>query len=619
MKKYILASTALLAATVASAQTTNQVVVSATRIDTPIEQIGSSISVIDASDIKMQNAGNAQDALRLIPGIQETQSGGPGTASSVFIRGANANQTLVLIDGIRVNSNTTGSFNLSSLPSDAIERIEVLRGPQSALHGADAIGGVINIVTKKGAKKAFGGSASMAVGEKGYRTGNLHLYGGGKIVDFNTSVSFQGLEEYDIAANYGGSEDDPYRGLSLHSGLGLNFLNDGRADLSLLYNNTKNDIDTGAPWPNWWQVDDLDRSTKKEFWASSLAISKPIGDRYTQNLSAGFNLTDTKGENDAAREYRFKTWNADFSAQGDIGIFEGDSVIDTLSVGYDFRHSEAKNDGNYAAETRDQHALFLSNLWKLNETLFITLGGRYDEFSDIDGQASGNAAISYFVLEGTRLHGSLGTGYKAPTMNDLYWPTTPWSGGNPNLDPEKSVSFDIGIEETLFDGGVVADITYFQNAIEDLIVWAPDGGGFWTPTNLDEANIKGAEASLAIKPTDNLTTRIFYTFTDAEDATTGNELARRAKHSGGASAEWQYNSKGSLYADLTCIGERFDNAANTRELDEYFLVGIGARYALSDSAMVTLHISDLLDEYYETAGGYGPVGRVASAGVEVNF
>ena len=615
MNKRTLYTAAVLAAASANAESTplaadtaapqNQIVVSATRIETPIEHVGSSISVISAEDIARRNAQNLQEAILLLPGIQISANGGPGTASSIFIRGAESDHVLVLINGVRVNSNTSGDFEFSSLPVDMVERIEVLRGPQSGLYGSDALGGVISITTKKGAATPLTGSAGISFGELGYVSGRASLQGGNEVADFFASLSFYGLDDHDIAKNSGGTEDDPYDRTSAYGGFGLNFAGDGRADLTLLYVEDDSELDGfgGADDP-------LENSRKKKLFAA-LSASKPITDTYSQKVSAGYSKQEYTGFN--AGPVDFTTEDYDASLQADVTPFEND----TLSVGYDFRRSEAENVGNFDKQSRDQHAAFLNNQWAWQESLFINVGGRYDDFSDIDGKATWKSSASWFALEDTRLHGSVGTGYRAPTMNDLYF-----TFGEPPrtyLEPEQSQSFDIGVEQALLDGKLIGDVTFFQSDVEDLIAWEEVSPGVWQPDNVAEAEIQGVEVSLACSPIDALLVRLFYTYTDAEDVDTGLELPRRALHSGGASLNWQYSEKGNIYSDVVYSGNRYDDVANTVRLEDYVEVGLGTSFALNPTARIVAHISNLFDENYETAAGFGTVGRVASAGVEFSF
>jgi vitamin B12 transporter len=596
---------------------TNRIVVTATRIETPIEETGSSISVVDQTQLIQQQPKNTHAALKQTSGIQLIQSGGPGTASSTFIRGANANHTLVLVNGVRVNSNTDGGFNLSQIPVDSIERIEVLKGTQSALYGADAIGGVVNIITKKGGNKPLSGSASTAIGEKGYSEEILTLSGGNEIVDFMSSLSYSELNGYDIAdnKNNNGSENDPTRRLSLFNDLGFNFAEDGRADLTVLYNRNCTEIDNLGAWPNYWQVDDPDRDTESEQWLTSLNVSKPVTERYTQNLRFSYNKEETIGRDNGAQDYLFETKNYGVSEQSDFQILEND----TLSAGYEFRRFEAENSGSYEAQSIDQNSVFLSNHLELYERLFVTLGTRFDHYSEFDSQATWNAAASFLALENTRLHGNIGTGYKVPTMNDLYWPADAWSAGNPDLSPEKSKSFDVGVEQTLLDGKLIADATYFRSKITDMIVWAETAPWFWQPSNVNEAEIQGVELSLTAKPVEDFSTTAWYTLTDAQDANTGKELARRARHTAGLTANWEYSSKGSVFAGCTYTGNRYDDADNTREMDGFVTVDVGTRYKLTDMFSVFASVNNLFDKQYETAAGYGTIGRLASAGLKAEF
>ncbi len=596
---------------------TNQTVITATRIKTPIEQVGSSISVIDSVRLKQQQPKTVQDALNQTLGLQLVQNGGPGTASSVFMRGANANHTLVLVNGVRINSNTAGDAPLSRIPTESIERIEILKGTQSALYGSDAIGGVINIITKKGVNAPLSGSISLAIGEKGYSEEILSLTGGNEILDFVSSFSYSELNGYDIAdhKNNKGTEDDRSRRLSFFTDVGLNFLEDGRADLTVLYSRNDTDLDNTAFWPNYWQVDDPDRDAKTEQWVTSLDVSKPITERYTQSLRASYTQEKNTGQDNGMQEYLFQTKTYGLTAQSDLQVLDND----TLSLGYEARRYEAQNEGNFDEEQIDQHSAFISNQLDLYETLFITLGGRYDDYSAFDSRMTWNAAASWFVQETTRIHGNIGTGYKVPAMNDLYWPADATGSGNSDLSPETSTSFDLGIEQALLEDRLVADITYFKSTIKDMIVWAETSPWFWQPSNLSQAEIQGVEVSLTAKPIDHLSTTAWYTYTDATDAETGNELARRAKHTAGLSANLDYSKRGSVYAGCTYTGERYDDGDNTRQMGGFVTVNTGTHYQVSDRFSVFASVENLLDKQYETAAGYGIVGRLASVGVKGKF
>lgn len=594
-----------------------QTVVTATRIETPIEQTGSSIELLSSKQIEQQQSKSVQSALTQVPGVQFAQNGGPGTASSVFMRGANANHTLVLVNGVRVNSNTDGAFNLSMIPTESIERIEVLRGTQSALYGSDAIGGVINIITKKSPDKPLSGSLSTAVGEKGYREQVANLAGNNGVLDFLTTLSYSELNGFDIADNRKnkGSENDPWRRLSSYTDVGATFAEDGRADLTFLYNRNQTELDKTASWPNYWQVDDPDRDSQTEQWLTSFNVSKPITELYSQSLLVSHNKEQTTGNNNGTQEYLFETENIGLTEQSDFQILEND----TLSAGYEFRRYDAENKDTFKADPIDQHSAFLSNQLNLYDRLFVTLGGRHDYFSAFDGENTWNAAASWLALDNTRVHSSVGTGYKIPTMNDLFWPNDGWSSGNPDLNPESSRSFDVGVEQTLIESNCVADITYFQSQINDMIIWSETSPWFWQPSNVNQADIKGTELSLTARPVESLTTKAFYTFTVAEDAETGLDLPRRARHKAGTSANWDYSQRGSIYAACNFTGARYDNSANTRDLASFITVDVGTRYRLTKIFSVFANVENLCDTRYETAAGYGVVGRLASAGVKGEF
>jgi vitamin B12 transporter len=581
--------------------------VTATRLESAIDATGSSISVITADQIKRQNAKDLQQALKLTPGLNINANGGPGTVSGVHIRGAESDHTLVLINGMRVNSNTDGGFDFSAIPADMIESIEVVRGPQSGLYGSDAMGGVINVITRKGTSTPLGASATLTAGELGMVEGSINLYGGNATIDFNSALSYYTLQDHDIAKNNDGTEDDPYERLSLYNNIGLNVAGDGRADLSIWYVKDDSDLDAYQGMDN-----PLDHSEKEKTFVS-LSASKPFSEIYTQSLKVGYSRQTYEGfvSGMFGGINEFETDSYDASLQADITVADSD----TFSIGYDTRLTEAENAGNFDKEDRTQHAVFIRNAWNWHEALYLNLSGRYDSYSDIDDKATWKADASWYALASTRLHGSVGTAYRAPTMNDIYF--TYGGPARDYLEPEESLSFDIGLQQYWMDDKLMADITYFQSDIEELIEWTPTspGSAVWEPRNVAEAEIRGVEVRASIKPSKVFDANAFVTFLDTENPDTGKELARRADINAGVSVYWNYCDCGSIYSDVTYTGSAYDDADNLTELDSYTLIGLGTRYQIRDGLEIFGHISNLTDEDYETAAGYGTVGRIASIGV----
>ena len=615
----ICAATLPLVATAAAPQsdtpplTLSPVVVSASRSTESASRLGSSVTVIEGDDLSIMGAHSVLEALRQVPALQVTVNGGPGTTSGIFLRGTETRHTLILIDGVRVNSNTTGGFDLGTIPTAVVERIEVLRGPQGAMYGSDAIGGVINIITRKGSRDAMvGGEVRLAAGEQGLIDGSAAVTGGNDRFDYRLAATYYELTGHNISReSAGNSENDAHERMSLSGAVGGAFLGDGRADLSILFQDEKTELDGG------WGIsaDDPDRYTESEKLFTALKIGKPINERYTQHLTLAYNEQQFDGYDDGMQEYSYLTENIEAGLQADLDVVEDHS----LSVGYTFLEQQAENEGNYAGETLSNHGIYLEDLWEIADGVDVNLGLRYDDWSEFDGRTTYRLGGSWLAAAQTRLYGTLATGYKVPTLNDLYWPTSAWSSGNPDLKPEKSQNIDLGVEQSSPDGRLTGRVTAFYNQIDDLITWADGGVGVWLPQNVDEAEITGVECTALAQLTASLLLTGDYTYTDGEDKATGNELARRAKHLGGLGVRWQCLSTVLLSADARYVGSSYEDAANTEKLDGYTLVNIGGEWAVAANAEIFANVNNLFDENYETALGYQSLGRLASAGAKVRF
>ena len=594
------------------------VIVTATRTEANPNVLGSSVTVITAEELANNRVTTVLEALRAVPGLDVVQSGGPGRITSVFIRGHNSEHTRVMLDGVRLNSSTGGGYDLGNIAVNNIERIEIVRGPQSALYGSDAIAGVVNIITKRG-REGIHGSVEGAAGTKGYRSGGLSLSGGNEFGDFSIGYTGNRFDGTSVAAEeLGNTEEDGWQNHGLSGRVGLNFLDDGRTDLFLNYNDDTSDLD-GFVWPN--PSDDPNYERERESVSGKLQLSKPILDWYTQTLSVGLAREDLTGDDPdtAANRYEITSETRTLSAKADFFPFEGD----TLSLGYDFERQAGENPGNNIDESLDIHSFLIQNHWTYQDTASFTAGIRHDDHETFGGETTFRLAGSAKVPGmGTRFHGSYGTGFRAPTLNDLYWPNTGWAVGNPNVTAETSKSLDIGIEQSLLGDRVVADVTYFQSKVENLIQWAGTGPNWWDPwmpQNVAEAEINGVETTLALRPTADLDLRLGYTYTDHEDATTGAELARRPRHRYSASANYRFIERANVNLSVIHVGRRYDDAANAEKLAPYTRVDLAASYDVTDHVQVFGRIENLFDEDYEEARGFGVAGRYAFAGLKLSF
>jgi vitamin B12 transporter len=592
-------------------------VVTATRTPEDPRTLGSSTTIVTAEELEDLRVDTVLQALRQAAGIDVVQQGGPGRTTSVFIRGHNSQHTLVLIDGVRLNNNAGGGFDFANLPVSNIERIEIVRGAQSALYGSEAIGGVINIITKRGGD-GLHGSVEGAMGTKGYRSGGLSLNGGNGVGDFSVAYRGTRLDGNTVAAeDLGNSEEDEWINHSLSGRFGLNFLEDGRADLTLNYTDDMAELDSFLPFP----ADDPNYEQERRAFTGGLAVSKPLTDWYTHNLNLGFAWDRIKGEDPdtAVNNYEITSETRSLSTKADFFPFEGD----TLSLSYDFEGQHGKDPGSAVDKSLDIHSFLVQNHYVHGDTATLTAGVRYDDHEVFGSETTFRLAGSLRApATGTRFHASYGTGFRAPTLNDLYWTATAWALGNPNLGPETSKGFDIGVEQPFLEGKAVADVTYFQSEVEDLIQWAATGPNWWDPwmpQNVADAEISGVETSLTLHPVSKLDLRFAYTYTEPEDKGTGKDLARRAQHSGSATATYRFLENARVTVSATHVGKRYDDVANATELDRYTRIDVAASYDITESLQVFGRVENVTDEEYEEVAGHGVIGRYGFAGVRLSF
>jgi vitamin B12 transporter len=499
------------------------VVVTATRFEERLEEIGASITLVPDAVIEAQGYRTVEEALRAVPGVEVQRSGSPGRVTTVRIRGAGPAQVQVLIDGVRVKSTTSGDFDFADLPLDDVERIEVVRGPQSTLYGADAIGGVINIITRRGrgAPRAF-----VDVEAGNYDTFRERVGVSGGLGPWNLSL---GVSRLDFGGQF---PNDEHSLTSVNGRLGLALPNRGEVALvgramdghrGIAFRTVFPDFDRNReqddrvallslewrqPWTAWYET---------ALRLSAVRASLTFRDPAEPSDPGGFAF-----RSDIESERR----EVDWVHRIDLGR------LDTVTAGFEYRREEGTNRGLFTATT-DTWAVFLQNQLRLFERLTLTGGVRHDDNSAFGGETTARAAASYLLrATDTRLKASWAQGFRAPTFNELFFPGFPPCGpfGNRALRPEESESWDAGVEQHLWARRVRLGLTFFRNDFTDLIQTALiDPANFcFQAQNVGRARTQGVEVEASVAPIDGLLVALAYTHTDTEDRATGGPLRRFA-------------------------------------------------------------------------------------------
>ncbi|MCF1181879.1 TonB-dependent vitamin B12 receptor [Marichromatium gracile] len=594
------------------AQTDSQVleptVVTATRTAEPAGETLATVSVIDRAEIERRQARSVPDLLRTLPGVSIAQSGGPGQSASVMLRGTNADHVLVLVDGVRVGSATLGTTSLQDLPVDQIERIEVVRGPRSSLYGSEAIGGVIQIFTRRGGG-ALTPRFSVGVGELGTASVSGGLSGGGEHAWFNLGANFEQTDGINACAGrpfpYAGcGVDQPDRdGYSSHgvsARAGYAFNERAEVEFHLLSAESANDFDGSVFSGN------QARSSQQVFGAN--ATLRPL-DAWTLTLTAGRSWDDYRVfYDDAAAAVfdqfvdRFQTERDSLSLQSDVTIAAGQLV----SLGVDYVDDRVSGTVDYAEDARDNLGVFGQYQGSFG-AFDLKLSLRQDDNQQFGSHTTGSAALGYLFANDIQVALSYGTGFKAPTFNELYYP----GFGNTALDPEESESIELMANGPLpLPGRMRGDwqLSLYQTEIDDLIAY--DSATF-APANVDSARIRGLEASADVR-WDDWTLAGNLTLLDPENrsdgANDGNLLPRRAEQSlqldlDRTLGRWRAG------ATLQLVGERYDDLANQVDLDAYALLDLRLEYAFNPALRLQGRLANALDETYETAYLYNQPGR----------
>lgn len=613
-----------------------EVVVVANRTPVQLSRIGSSVTVLTAKDIKQSQATIASDLLEQTPGITVARTGGVGQPTSVYIRGAESDQTVIIIDGVKMTDPSLpgGGFDFENLLIGDISRIEILRGAQSTLYGSDAIGGVIDIETADPTEKTQG-SASLEGGSHDTGYGSANIGGVSGALMWRAAGSYYGTSGIPCFDQYLGGRRDCASQIGDGAGqIRYDLTPNVQLDLRGYMVSSRTDFD-GYDTPTGAFGDDSEYGKTQQgigyaglnWWSPDRSLTNRVSVQYTgsetrdydPNAPANYGDPTTEtfyGFGRNIREEYQGTWK--FSAgQVVYGAQNEHSTIATVSPFAPFIGAGTIIDSGY-----------VQGQYEVLKGLTLTAGGRYDHHSVYGGHGTGQFAAAYVLPdETTVLRASFGQGFKAPSLYQLYS-----NYGNQALQPETAHSWDAGVEHHALENRLVVSATYFERTSRDLInffdcttpspLCATEPFGYYA--NIARSYAHGVEVDGSLKATEQLSITANYTLSDTEDtspgsSTYGNELPRRPADAGNADVSYVWRFRLSTALAMRYSGPSFDDAANTIRLGGYVLLDIRTSYPINDHLEMYARVENLTDRHYEVAYQYGTLGRSGYIGARTSF
>ncbi|WP_374486192.1 TonB-dependent receptor domain-containing protein [Zoogloea sp.] len=570
------------------------VLVTATRQAQRADESLADVTVIERAQI--ERAGSTFSLPELLarqPGIQMSSSGGPGKATDIFIRGASPRQTLLIVDGMRLGSATLGTATWQDIPLSQIERIEIVRGPASALYGADAIGGVIQIFTRKG-EGAPKVDAFVGAGSYGTRETSAGVSGGTDKLSYSVRGGYAENDGYSAIYSkakqpfYYNPDKDPYRNSNLSAKASYRLADGHEVGASILYATSRNHYDSGLGFDNF--SDDV-----QNVW--NLYSRNRLSDAWTSTVRFGQSIDDAKNfASYAPNGASIKTTQQQFMWQNDVRL-----PVGTLLAAYENLHQKAVNQDTFDV-SRSVNSALLG--WTAGFGPHkVQLNARHDDNSQFGGKTTGYAGYGYQILPTLRVQGSIGNAFRAPTFNELYYP----GYGNVNLKPESAYNKEVGLLWEQHGHNVSA--TYFRNRVTNMIVNDQN----FIPQNVGSARLEGISLGYGGQLAGfDIVANI--DFLDPKDLDTDKRLQRRANKTGNLAVSRSFAAL-TVGAEWQGAGGRYDRTGETKPMGGYGLVNAFAKYALSKELGVEARANNILDKQYETALGFKTAGANVFFGV----
>ena len=611
--RYAAAALAVLPTPVFAQAADDDIVVTASGFEQPRSEAGQAIEIVGRARLDQLQSATIAQVLQTVPGVSVATRGGLGGQTSAFIRGGSSAQTLVLIDGVRINDLTSpnGAFDFGALMTGNIGRVEILRGPNSVIWGSQAIGGVVNIQSIAPVD-GFEGRLGAEFG--GYDTKRLNANIAGTKGVFEGSVGGAFVKSAGISALAGGTERDGYANATGNARLKVNISDSFTLDFRSYYNRAKVEYDSefgvGA--------NGLPVSRNRQFVGYVGAQFDMLDGRLHNRIA--YTRTDLRRIGTDPIVFSFNNFNV----RGAIDRMEYHTAFDlnealTLVAGLEYERTFASTSFEGAAPDiarNDVVSGFGQIIVRPVNGLTLTAGVRHDAYSDYGGQTTLGGNLAFTPNEGrTMFRATYAEGFRAPTLTEGQPPY-----GNLQLKPETARNFDFGVEQQFLEGKAQLFATYFNRRSNNLIAFSPVS---FQSENIDKVTAKGLEIGLDLNPSSQLDIRASYTLVDAINRTGGdtfgNRQALRPQNSFSLTADWQTAFGLSLGSSLLIIGDSFDDAANNVRLNGYAIWSLRASMPLTDALEVYARVENMLDAQYTVVSGYNSFGRHATIGVRAKF
>lgn len=586
----------------------------------------SSTQVITEEQVLAMQVSNVTDILSTIAGITVVNQGGAGQVSSMFMRGTNSNHTLILVDGVRINSATIGTTNLAAITPSQIARIEVVKGPRGALWGSDAIGGVVQIFTKQ--LNSGEGNVTAGIGSNGLMQADGAIGFGNSQHNLSLGIagdSSNGFNAYttdpypgDINEN----DSDGYDRFSINGVANSQLSNTMSLQLVSRFERGSSQFDASYPDSPCWDEPSLTCPTYFANEQDHENYSLKFSSRYQgDQLFSEFSIATSQDEAETFGKGINKSERDRITTERDQLSFINQYSVNSkasISLGLDYYTEEVSTNTDkdpwqagfqsWSPNERDVSAIFLQGReqWR---NIFVEVALRYDDIENVGNETTYNASFGYQINNDLLFSLNRGTGFKAPSFNDLYWP----GSGNPDLAPEEITNSELLLRYRYRLGNV--EFTAFDSDIDNLIAWAPNEFGLWQPANVNSASIKGLETTISAN-VNNFTHQLALAYVDTEDDVTGKKLLRRPKINATYSIvyDWQRLSVSGL---VSYHDESLDSGDVI--LDRYVLIDLGLAYQINEHISVKAKLNNVFDERYQTAANYYGDGSNYKASITYRF